>query len=127
MSTAGPAAATRLAAVLPAGTGLLDAPVLGSLTEAEAGSLTIFVGGPATELDKARPALSVLGTVIHAGPPGCGAAAKLVANMALFCTLAALGEATAFGRALGLSPQVLAGVLAATPLAGCQWPGCGPR
>ena len=118
MSTAGPAAATRLAAALPAGTGLLDAPVLGSLTEAEAGSLTIFAGGPAAELDRARPLLSVLGTVIHAGPLGSGAAAKLVANMALFCTLAALGEAIAFGRALGLSPQVLADVLAVTPLAG---------
>lgn len=118
MSTAGPAAAARLAAVLPAGTGLLDAPVLGSLAEAEAGSLTIFAGGPTAEVEKARPLLSVLGTVIHAGPPGCGAATKLMTNMALFCTLATLGEAIAFGRALGLSPQVLADVLAVTPLAG---------
>ena len=53
----------------------------------------------------------MLGTVIHAGPLGSGAAAKLVAKMGLFCTLAALGEAIAFGRALGLSPQVLADVL----------------
>lgn len=117
MSTTGQAGIEFVAAALPAGTGLLDAPVLGSLTEAEAGSLTIFAGGPAAELDRARPLLSVLGRVIHAGPLGSGAAAKLVANMALFCTLAALGEATAFGRALGLSPQVLADVLAVTPLA----------
>jgi 3-hydroxyisobutyrate dehydrogenase len=117
MSTTGPAAITRLAADLPAGTGLLDAPVLGSLPEAEAGSLTIFAGGPAARLDMVRPLLSALGTVVPAGPLGCGAAAKLVANMALFSTLAGLGEAITFGRALDLHPDVLADVLAVTPLA----------
>jgi 3-hydroxyisobutyrate dehydrogenase-like beta-hydroxyacid dehydrogenase len=69
------------------------------------------------QLDNARPLLSSLGTVIHAGPLGSGAAAKLVANMALFSALAALGEAIAFGRALELSPDALADVLAVTPLA----------
>jgi 3-hydroxyisobutyrate dehydrogenase len=117
MSTAGPAAITRLAAVLPAGTGLLDAPVLGSLHEAETGSLIIFAGGPAARIEHARPQLSALGTVIAAGPLGSGAAAKLVANMALLSTVAALGEAIAFGRALGLQPDTLANVLAVTPLA----------
>jgi 3-hydroxyisobutyrate dehydrogenase-like beta-hydroxyacid dehydrogenase len=43
MSTVGPAAVERLASVLD--TDLLDAPVLGSLSEAESGSLSIFVGG----------------------------------------------------------------------------------
>lgn len=118
MSTTGPAAVSRLAAALPAGTGLIDAPVLGSLREAEAGSLTIFAGGPLAEVDNARPLLSALGTVIHAGPLGSGAAAKLVANLALLSTLAALGEAIRLGRALGLQQQALESVLAVTPLAG---------
>lgn len=118
MSTTGPEAISRLTAALPAGTALVDAPVLGSIGEAETGSLTIFAGGPETALDQVRPLLSTLGTVIHAGPAGCGAAAKLVANMALLSTLAALGEALALGRALGLAPDVLAEVLAVTPLAG---------
>jgi 3-hydroxyisobutyrate dehydrogenase/2-hydroxy-3-oxopropionate reductase len=117
MSTVGPDAVTRLAGALPAGTGLLDAPVLGSVPEAEAGTLTILAGGPAAEVDRARPLLSVLGTVVAAGPLGSGAAAKLTANMALFSTVAALGEAIALGRALGLRPDVLADVLAVTPLA----------
>lgn len=52
MSTVGPAAELRLGTALPAGTGLLDAPVLGSLTEAEAGSLAIFAGGPVTEMGR---------------------------------------------------------------------------
>src|SRR5436309_3135942 len=46
MSTVGPAAVAHLASVLPNGVGLLDAPVLGSRSEAQAGSLHIFVGGP---------------------------------------------------------------------------------
>jgi 3-hydroxyisobutyrate dehydrogenase len=117
MSTVGPAAVARLASVLPAGTGLLDAPVLGSVAEAEAGSLTIVVGGPASVFESARPLLSVLGAPIHVGPMGAGAAAKLIANAAHFGTLATLGETIALARALGLSENATYDVLAATPLA----------
>jgi 3-hydroxyisobutyrate dehydrogenase/2-hydroxy-3-oxopropionate reductase len=45
MSTVGPRSIAWLASALPPGTGVLDAPVLGSLTEAESGILKIFVGG----------------------------------------------------------------------------------
>src|SRR5918911_3052805 len=45
MSTIGPDAVRHLASVLPEGVGLLDAPVLGSRAEAEAGTLRVFVGG----------------------------------------------------------------------------------
>jgi 3-hydroxyisobutyrate dehydrogenase/2-hydroxy-3-oxopropionate reductase len=68
MSTVGPAAVTRLASALPPGTGLLDAPVLGSLAEAESGSLVIFVGGPARRVELVMPLLCVLGSVVHVGP-----------------------------------------------------------
>jgi HAD superfamily hydrolase (TIGR01450 family) len=117
MSTVGPAAVERLRSALPERTGLLDAPVLGSLKEAESGLLTIFVGGPRPLFDQARPILSELGTPIHAGNLGCGAAAKLVANAAHFDTLVALGEAVALSTGLGLSRAVTYQVLAATPLA----------
>src|SRR5215472_18849969 len=52
MSTVGPAAIERLRSTLPERTALLDAPVLGSLREAESGSLTIFVGGPRPLFDQ---------------------------------------------------------------------------
>ena len=117
MSTVGPAAVTRLASVLPAGVGLLDAPVLGSLAEAEAGSLMVFVGGPPALVERWTPLLSALGSPHHVGPLGSGTAAKLVANASLFLTLGALGEATALARGLGLSPEATDTVLAATPLA----------
>jgi 3-hydroxyisobutyrate dehydrogenase-like beta-hydroxyacid dehydrogenase len=117
MSTVGPAAATRLASVVPEGVGLLDAPVLGSLPEAESGSLHIFVGGPAELAERWIPVLAALGSPMHVGPLGAGAAAKLVANSTLFGVLAVLGEALALGDALGLPRDTTFKVLAATPVA----------
>ncbi|MGH3037444.1 MAG: NAD(P)-dependent oxidoreductase, partial [Gaiellaceae bacterium] len=73
MSTVGPAAVAWLADALPTGTGLLDAPVLGSVTEAEAGSLSVFVGGPEPLVERWTPLLAALGTVCHVGPLGAGA------------------------------------------------------
>jgi len=117
MSTVGPSAVSRLASVLPAGTGLLDAPVLGSLAEAEAGSLRIFVGGPDALAGRWTPLLSALGSPIHVGPVGSGASAKLVANTTLFGVLGTLGEALALALGFGLSREMAFDVLAATPLA----------
>ena len=80
MSTVGPAAVKRLAPAFP---NLLDAPVLGSIGEAESGSLKIFVGGPEPLVEEWMPLLSVLGQPMHVGPVGAGSAAKLVANATL--------------------------------------------
>jgi len=118
MSTVGPGAVRRLASALPSETSLLDAPVLGSLSEAEEGTLKVFVGGPASLAERWTPLLSALGSPIHVGPLGAGAAAKLVANATLFGTLSLLGEVVALADGLGLTRDVSFGVLAATPLAG---------
>jgi 3-hydroxyisobutyrate dehydrogenase-like beta-hydroxyacid dehydrogenase len=117
MSTVGPAAVTRLASVLPRGTTFLDAPVLGSLPEAESGSLTIFVGGDAADLERSAELLRVLGSPLHMGPLGAGAAAKLIANVTLFGVLDIIGESVAAGDALGLSRNALFEMLARTPVA----------
>jgi 3-hydroxyisobutyrate dehydrogenase/2-hydroxy-3-oxopropionate reductase len=117
MSTAGPSAVEELAGRLPDGVGLLDAPVLGSITEAEEGTLRIFVGGDGDLFERVRPILAVLGEPLHVGPLGSGAAAKLVANSTLFAVLCGLGEAVALGQGLGLRRETVFDVLAATPLA----------
>lgn len=117
MSTVGPAAIERLARVLPTGVDLIDAPVLGSLEQAESGNLTIFMGGGQEEVRRWSPLLTVLGELSHVGPPGTGAGAKLVANGVLFGVLGVLGEALALGRALGLSEESAHAVLGHTPLA----------
>ncbi|MEV1288617.1 NAD(P)-dependent oxidoreductase [Micromonospora sp. NPDC049679] len=117
MSTVGPPAVARLASLLPDGVGLLDAPVLGSLAEVESGTLHIFVGGPAPLAQRWTPLLAPLGSPVHVGPLGAGAAAKLVANSTLIGVLGVLGEALALADGLGLSREAAFQVLSATPVA----------
>jgi 3-hydroxyisobutyrate dehydrogenase-like beta-hydroxyacid dehydrogenase len=116
MSTVGPAAIAELRSLLPEGMGLLDAPVLGSLSEAETGALQIFVGGPVALFESWRPLLSELGSPLHVGALGAGAAAKLVANSTLLGVLGVLGEALALADAFGLSRDAAFQVLSTTPI-----------
>ena len=116
MSTVGPDAVERLASALPDGVGLLDAPVLGSRSEAESGSLHVFVGGSDALYERWQPLLSQLGSPLHVGPLGSGAVAKLVANSTLVGTIGVLGEALALADALGLSRDAAFDVLSRTAL-----------
>ena len=104
MSTVGPAAIERLGSAVRAD--VLDAPVLGSLSEAESGTLSIFVGGDEHVFERRRELLE-----------GSGAAAKLVANSTLITMIGALGEALALADALGLSHEKAFEVLGTTALA----------
>ena len=117
MSTVGPAAIERLTSVLPDGTALVDAPVLGSLNEVETGQLSIFAGGPDEAVARIAPLLADLGTVLHVGPTGSGARAKLIANATLVGVIAVVGEAIALGRELGLDDETIGTVLGRTALA----------
>jgi 3-hydroxyisobutyrate dehydrogenase-like beta-hydroxyacid dehydrogenase len=117
MSTVGIAAVRRLAAALPADAQLLDAPVLGSLTEVENGALKIYAGGEDSLVERWTPFLSDLGEVLHVGPVGAGSAAKLVANAALVGVIGVLGEALALAELTGLSQARAFEVLGTTALA----------
>lgn len=114
MTTVSLEATRRLEPLVPR---LLDAPVLGSLNEVEAGTLKVFAGGPEELVERWEPLLSALGDVIRVGPVGAGTAAKLVANSTLLGVLAVLGEALALAKALGLSQEAAFEVLSATPIA----------
>lgn len=117
MSTVGPEAVLRLASILPEEAGALDAPVLGSLSEAETGTLKVFVGGPDEIASKWMPLLSAMGTPLYAGPLGSGATVKLVANSTILGVLGVLGEALALADVLGVPQEKAFEVLAVTPLA----------
>ena len=117
MSTVGPEDVARLAYSLPEGVELLDAPVLGSVSEVERGELRVFAGGAPELVEKWTPVLSSLGAVLHVGPVGAGSAAKLVANSTLLGALGVLGEALALAQKLELSPEATFEVLSGTPLA----------
>jgi len=116
MSTVGPDAARSVAARLPQGVPLVDAPVRGSIAEATAGRLHVFVGASDADFARVRPVLAVFGDVRHTGGPGSGQAMKLVVNLALGASMVVLGEALALGGALALSQEMVLDVLSDSPI-----------
>jgi 3-hydroxyisobutyrate dehydrogenase len=87
---------------------MVDAPVSGGTAGAEAGSLTFMVGGPADAFAAARPILEAMGkTIVHAGGPGNGQAAKICNNLILGISMIAVSEAFTLAERLGLDAQKL--------------------
>ncbi|KEF40758.1 MAG: tartronate semialdehyde reductase [Cyanobium sp. CACIAM 14] len=103
-STIAPASSRRLAAALAErGVAYLDAPVTGGTEGARAGSLSVLVGGAATDLERARPVLEAVGgRIAHFGPVGAGQEAKAVNQVLVAGSYAAVAEAMALGQRLGL-------------------------
>jgi 3-hydroxyisobutyrate dehydrogenase/2-hydroxy-3-oxopropionate reductase len=116
MSTVLPATIRAVeAAVRATGSGYLDAPVSGSVTLAEGGQLTLMVGGPAADLERARPALdAVAKTIFHLGPLGSGAAMKLAVNVVIFGLNGALAEGLALAEASGVDRALAYDIIAAS-------------
>jgi 3-hydroxyisobutyrate dehydrogenase len=86
-----------------AGVELLDAPVTGTRPHAEAGELLFLVGGAASALERARPALAAMSrATIHVGPTGSGALLKLVNNFVCGVQAVALAEALTLVERSGL-------------------------
>ena len=108
LSTAPVALARDLHARFAArGIHFLDAPVARTRAAAESGTLAVMVGGAEAELARVRPLLAHFATdVTHCGGPGAGQALKIVNNMLLFQNVAALAEALALIRRLGLDPEL---------------------
>ena len=88
--------------------GFVDAPLAGSKLVAEGGTLTLLVGAELAVLESIRPVLQAFSSnVIHFGPPGSGAAYKLINNMMAAVQLAALGEGIAMAEKAGLNMQTV--------------------
>ena len=116
MSTVGPDEVRSVAARLPKGASLVDAPVRGSVPLATSGNLEVFVGATDGDYERVRPILESLGSVRHTGGPGSGAAMKLVANLALGAAIVTLGEALSLGESLGLKRGTVLDALADSPI-----------
>lgn len=95
------------AAAKARGIGLIDACVTGGRAAAEAGELTMLVGGDEGLVERVRPVLEAYGTtVLHAGPLGCGAKLKLAVNLLTYVNWAAISESYRLAEASGLDPNV---------------------
>ena len=85
------------------GADLLDAPVTGSRTQAEAGQLSFLVGGKDASLSAAKPVLKAMSKEItHLGPVGSGAKMKLINNFLCGVQVASLAEALTWIERSGL-------------------------
>jgi 3-hydroxyisobutyrate dehydrogenase len=87
---------------------MLDAPVSGGVTGAAAATLTFMVGGSEQAFVRAESILQKMGkTIVHAGGPGNGQAAKICNNMILGVSMIAVSEAFVLAEQLGLDHQKL--------------------
>jgi 3-hydroxyisobutyrate dehydrogenase len=93
-STLTPTWAKELAAkVRQTGANFLDAPVVGSRPQADAGQLIHLVGGDADTFDRAKDVLAILGSAAYrVGPAGAGAMLKLAVNALFGIQVAAVAE-----------------------------------
>ncbi len=117
-STISPAWARELAAQARAvGARFLDAPVVGSRPQAEAGTLAFLVGGEPDDVARARPVLLAMGSAIHAlGATPRGAVAKLAVNALFAAQVALVAELLGAARASGLETPALLEVLGSLPV-----------
>ena len=107
MSTILPETGKRMAELLAEkGADFVDAPVTGGVAGAEAGSMSILVGGDAETFERTLPVLSILGgDITHMGPVGAGHTTKIANQLIGVATLAGLSEAFVLAKKSGLDMQ----------------------
>jgi len=113
MSTVSPRASRRLArSVHDLGASMLDAPVSGTVTAAEEGTLAIMVGGPEQAFHAAEPLLHHLGsTVTYVGGNGQALLLKLAINISLAAQMLAFSEGLLLADRGGIDPRLAAEVM----------------
>jgi 3-hydroxyisobutyrate dehydrogenase len=98
----------------------LDAPVSGGTQGAQAGTLSIMVGGDSSAFDRARPVLDAMGAkIFHVGPSGAGEVIKLANNILVGSIAAATAEALVLGVKAGADLEVMAEVIGVST--GASW------
>jgi len=113
-STNTPAMAREVAfAARAKGIFYLDAPVSGSMAQAQGKELVILVGGDKAAYDKAQPVLLAMGRMVRRiGDTGAGATLKLINNMLSATLTAAIAEAAIAAEAANLDRDAAMEVLA---------------
>lgn len=95
----------------------IDAPVVGTKTPAENGTLVFFVGGSKSDLIEIEPFLSIMGSkIIHVGETGKGTSLKILVNAMLAESMLIFSETLLLGEKLGLSKNFLLDTLPHLPV-----------
>lgn len=105
-STTSPTAVRALASELTEATDgrvrVVDAPISGGQEGAEAGTLSIMVGGPTDAVDRVLPVLAAAGTPVHLGDVGAGQVAKACNQIIVAAAVVAMAEAATLAERAGL-------------------------
>ncbi|WP_259070120.1 NAD(P)-dependent oxidoreductase [Mucilaginibacter sp. X4EP1] len=109
MSTVSPAISEQMARLCEQqGNSYLDAPVSGSVKQADEGTLVIMVGGDEKAFEQAKPILEKMGKLtMLIGDIGAGNKAKLVINTMLSVYSQGLAEAVVFAEQNGIKTKDL--------------------
>ena len=94
------------------GLAMVDAPVSGGSEGAQKATLTIFVGGEADDVERARPVLGAMGkTITHVGQIGAGQAVKAVNQVILAGTYLGVAEGIVLAIKAGLDVEQVVSAL----------------
>jgi 3-hydroxyisobutyrate dehydrogenase len=113
MSSSDPAVYAEIEPALAARGGrLIDAPVSGAVTGAEAGTLTIMAGGDHGAIERAAPLFGLMGQrLFRTGALGSGQAMKALNNLASAGAFLLTLEVLLIGQRSGLDPQLMTEIL----------------
>jgi 2-hydroxy-3-oxopropionate reductase len=108
-STIDPEGARRIAGALQArGVEMLDAPVSGGSTAAEAGTLAMMVGGSKSAFERVEPILSCYATrIVYIGPSGAGQVAKACNQICTIVNQLGAAEAILLAERAGVDPRAV--------------------
>lgn len=91
---------------------MLDAPISGGQSGAQAGTLAVMVGGPRVAFEHALPVLEAMGSAVtHVGDNGSALIVKLCNNLIVGAMLTAISEAFALADKAGVDSAILHEVL----------------
>ena len=97
------------------GVEFLEAPVTGSKSGAEKGTLLVMAGGTEAALERARSVLAAVSEkTIHCGPMGAAAQVKLAGNALIALMLQGLSEGMLLAQKSGVDPRKLLEVIRAS-------------
>jgi 3-hydroxyisobutyrate dehydrogenase len=113
MSTVSPAISKEMAEkAREQGNHYLDAPVSGSVKQAETAQLVIMTGGEEAVFEQVKPILEKMGKMaVYLGETGAGNTAKLAINTLLSFHAQGLAEAVLLAKNNGIQPDVLLNLL----------------
>jgi 3-hydroxyisobutyrate dehydrogenase len=119
MSTVSPAISKEMADLSSKqGNHYLDAPVSGSVKQAETAQLVIMAGGDEKVFEQVKPVLEKMGKMaVHIGETGAGNTAKLAINTLLSFHTQGLAEAVILAKQNGIETETLLSLINNSALA----------